>query len=75
LFPNGEIEFWVTEKLFEVGDKITHNGQTLIVTSLRNFHRDGKALAVTVRLDGDSQSHDGTGVDGDSRSHYGTGVG
>jgi len=55
LFPNGETHFWVTEQLFEVGDTITRDGQTWVVTSLGNFNRDGKALAVTLRADGDSQ--------------------
>jgi hypothetical protein len=55
LFPNGETEFWLTEQRFDVGDKISRNGETWIVTSLGNFNRDGKALAVTVRLDNGSQ--------------------
>jgi hypothetical protein len=55
LFPNGETQFWLTEQLFDVGDKITRDGQTWIVTSLGNFDRDGKALAVTLRADVDSQ--------------------
>ena len=55
LFPNGNTEFWLTEKLFEVGDKITYGGDSWIVTSLGNFNRDGKAMAVTVCPDGDLQ--------------------
>jgi hypothetical protein len=55
LFPNGETQFWLTEQLFDVGDEITRDGQTWIVASLGNFNRDGKALAVTVRPDDDSQ--------------------
>ena len=55
LFPNGTTEFWLTEKLFEVGDKITYGGDSWIVTSLGNFNRDGKAMAVTVLPDGDSE--------------------
>ena len=55
LFPNGETQFWITEQLFEVGDTITRDGQTWVVTSLGNFNRDGKALAVTLRADDDSQ--------------------
>ena len=51
LFPNGETQFWLTEQLFDVGDKIIRDGQTWVVTSLGNFNRDGKAMAVTVRLD------------------------
>ena len=55
LFPNGDTEFWRTDLLFTVGDKITHGGQTWVVTSLGNFNRDGKAMAVTLRLDGESR--------------------
>jgi hypothetical protein len=51
LFPNGETQFWLTEKTFGVGDRITRDGQTWVVTSLGNFNRDGKALAVTLRPD------------------------
>jgi hypothetical protein len=51
LFPDGDTEFWLTEQLFDVGDKITRGDKTWIVTSLGNFNRDGKALAVTVRPD------------------------
>jgi len=53
LFSTGNTEFWLTEKMFDVGDKITRDGQTWIVTSLGNFNRDGKALAVTLRPDGE----------------------
>ena len=45
------MELWLTEHLFEVGDKLTRNGQTWTITSLGNFNRDGKALAVTLRSD------------------------
>ena len=55
LFPNGETEFWFTEQLFDVGDKITRDGQTWIVTNVGNFNRDGKALAVTLRPDAELQ--------------------
>jgi hypothetical protein len=55
LFPNGETQFWLTEEMFEVGDRITRDGQTWVITSLGNFNRDGKALAVTLRAGGDSQ--------------------
>jgi hypothetical protein len=55
LFPNGETQFWLTEQSFEVGDRITRDGQTWVITSLGNFNRDGKALAATLRADDDSQ--------------------
>jgi hypothetical protein len=41
--------------MFEVSDRIARDGQTWVITSLGNFNRDGKALAVTLRADGDSQ--------------------
>jgi hypothetical protein len=55
LFPNGDTQFWLTEQMFDVGDKITRDGQTWVITSLGNFNRDGKALAVTLGAHGDSQ--------------------
>ena len=59
LFPNGETQFWLTEQMFEVGDRITRDGQIWVVTSLGNFNRDGKALAVTLRVEGESQEATG----------------
>jgi hypothetical protein len=41
LYPGGETEFWLTDKLFDVADTIKRNGQTWVVTSLGNFNRDG----------------------------------
>ncbi len=49
LFPDGETQLWRTEEEFVVGDKLTRNGATWIVTSAGNFARDGKALAVTLQ--------------------------
>lgn len=43
LFPKGETQFWHTETSFTVGDKITRDGQTWVITSLGNFNRDGKS--------------------------------
>jgi hypothetical protein len=54
MFPNGETQFWLTEQMFEVADRITRDCQTWVITSLGNFNRDGKALAVTLRPDGES---------------------
>ena len=42
LFPNRETEFWLTEQVFAMGDHITRDGQTWIVTSVSNFNSDGK---------------------------------
>jgi hypothetical protein len=55
LFPNGKTEFWFTDRLFEVGDKLSRKGKTWTVKSLGNFNHDGKALAVTLGLDGKLQ--------------------
>jgi hypothetical protein len=41
--------------MLEVGDRITRDGQTWVITSLGNFNRDGRALAVTLRPDGESR--------------------
>jgi len=40
--------------VFAIGDKLNRDGKTWIVTSLGNFDRNGKALAITLRLDGDT---------------------
>ena len=42
--------------MLEVGDRITRDGQTWVITSLGNFNRDGRALAVTLRPDGESEA-------------------
>ena len=42
LFPNGETQFWLTEQMFEVGDRITRDGQTWVITSLGNFNGDSQ---------------------------------
>lgn len=49
LLPDGKTQFWLTKEEFVVGDKLTYNGGTWIVTSVGNFDRNGKALAVTLR--------------------------
>jgi hypothetical protein len=56
LFPDGGTQFWFTDELFAVGDRIIRDGQAWIVTSLGNFNRDGKALAVTLRAEDELQS-------------------
>ena len=55
LFPNGDTQFWLTDEMFDVGDRITRDGHTWVITGLGNFNRDGKALAVTLRLNGEPQ--------------------
>jgi hypothetical protein len=55
LFPDGKTKFWLTKEEFVVGDRLTHNGGTWIVTSVGNFGMDGKALAVTLRPYDESQ--------------------
>ena len=54
LFPDGQTQFWLTKRVFAIGDKLNRDGKTWIVTSLGNFGRNGKALAITLRLDGDT---------------------
>ncbi len=54
LFPDGQTQFWLTKRVFAIGDKLNRDGKTWIVTSLGNFDRNGKALAITLRLDGDT---------------------
>ena len=51
LFPDGGTRFWLTKEEFVVGDKLPREGETWIVTSVGNFDRHGKALAVTLRPD------------------------
>jgi hypothetical protein len=55
LFPDGGTQFWLTKEEFLVGDKLTRNGEMWIVTSVGNFDRNGKALAVTLRPDDELQ--------------------
>jgi len=54
LFPDGQTQFWLTKRVFAIGDKLNRDGKTWIVTSLGNFDRNSKALAITLRLDGDT---------------------
>jgi hypothetical protein len=56
LFPDGDTQFWFTNEVFAVGDRVIRDGQAWIVTSLGNFNRDGKALAMTLRPDDELQS-------------------
>ena len=55
LFPDGETKFWLTNEEFVVGDRLTHNGATWIVTSIGNLGMDGKALAITLQPHDKSQ--------------------
>ena len=56
LFPEGKTEFWLTEQAFAVGDTLIRNARVWVVTSLGNFNREGKAMAITLRLDDEAQS-------------------
>ena len=52
--PNGQVEYWFTELVFVIGDKIERNGDTWIVTSVGETDGAAKHMTVTVRRDGDS---------------------
>ena len=54
-FPDEEPRFWRTQEEFVVGDKLTRNGATWIVTNAGNFAMDGKALAITLQPYDESQ--------------------
>jgi hypothetical protein len=52
--PNGQVEYWFTERVFAVDDKFEHIGETWIVTSVGETDGAAKHMSVTVRRDGDS---------------------
>jgi hypothetical protein len=56
LMPNGRTEYWFTERVFDVGDKLERDGVTWIVTSIGETAGATKHMSVTVRRDGDSPS-------------------
>jgi hypothetical protein len=48
--PHGRHEYWVTELIFKVGDKLERFGATWIVTSVgETDEMTGKHMTVTVR--------------------------
>jgi hypothetical protein len=48
--PNGPTEYWVTERVFEVGDTFKRVGETWIVTSVgESDAKTGKHATITVR--------------------------
>jgi hypothetical protein len=53
LFPDRETEYWFTERVFVVGDRLERNGATWVVTSVGATDGKSKHMSVTVRPDGD----------------------
>ena len=52
LMPNGPTEYWITERVFQVGDKFDRLGETWVVTSVgKTDDATGKHVSVTVRRD------------------------
>ena len=48
--PNGPSEYWLTERVFEVGEKFERWGSTWVVTSIGETDtKTGKHVSVTVR--------------------------
>ena len=47
--PNGRTEYWFTDRVFTVGDRLERDGVVWIVRSTGSV-RDGKHLSVTVRM-------------------------
>jgi hypothetical protein len=49
-FPDGRTEYWLTARVFEPGEKLDHNGESWIVTSVGSPERDGECRHTTVTL-------------------------
>jgi hypothetical protein len=62
-FPDGRSEYWLTVRVFEVGDKLDRAGTTWVVTSITSpdGHRsdsedgDDRHATMTVRSDDDGE--------------------
>jgi hypothetical protein len=54
LFPNGETQYWFTERLFTAGDRLDRNGQAWIVSSVGAPDKDGRHTNMTLRPAEDS---------------------
>jgi hypothetical protein len=48
ILPNGRTEYWFTDRVFAVGERLERDGVTFMVRSIGSV-RDGKHLSVTVR--------------------------
>ena len=63
LFPNAPTEYWLTTRVFNVGDRIERNGNGWVVTSITtpDGHKaltadeDSRHATITVRPDGARQ--------------------
>ena len=52
LMPNGPSEYWLTERVFEIGDTFERAGEIWVVTSIgETDHATGKHLSASVRRD------------------------
>jgi len=58
-FPDAEVQYWFTDRIFVVGDRLKRNSATWIVTSIGDSHRNAKHEAITVRRNGDSPPSEG----------------
>jgi hypothetical protein len=58
-FPDAEVQYWFTDRVFVVGDYLKRDGLTWIVTSIGEPEEHGKHTSLTVRQDGDSPPGDG----------------
>jgi hypothetical protein len=54
LFPDAEVQYGFTDRIFVVGDHLKRDGVTWIVTSVGESGGNGKHESITVRQDGDS---------------------
>ena len=54
VFPDRKSEFWFTDRVFELGDKLRHDGESWLVTQVATADTNGAATKpiVTVRRDG-----------------------
>jgi hypothetical protein len=61
LFPNAPTEYWLTTRVFNLGDRIERNGTAWVVTSITTpdghktltAHEDSRHATITVQRDGD----------------------
>ncbi len=52
LIPNRPNEYWLTERVFKIGDAFERAGETWVVTSIGETNSlTGKHVSVTVRRD------------------------
>jgi hypothetical protein len=53
VFPDRKSEFWFTDRVFELGDKLRHDGESWLVTQVATADTGAETKpVVTVRRDG-----------------------